>query len=63
MGVAVTPSTEAMIGLTNKLRGVDTGPSKSDILGVANQRHSACDLYDRSKRVLNLKAFKQESRA
>ena len=54
MGVAVTPSTEGMIGLTNELHGVDTGPSKSDILRVANQPHSACDLCDQSKQVLNL---------
>ncbi len=54
MGVAVTPSTEGMIGLTNELRGVDTRPSKTDILRVANQRHSAYDLYDQSKQVLYL---------
>ena len=54
MGSGVTPSTEGMIGLTNELHGVDTGPSKSDILRVANQTHSACDLYDQSKQDLYL---------
>jgi len=54
MGVDVTPSTEGMIGLTNELHGVDTGPSKSDILRVSSQPHSACDLCDQSKQVLNL---------
>jgi hypothetical protein len=29
---AVTRTTEGMIGLMNELHGVDTGPSKSDIL-------------------------------
>ena len=57
MGAAVTRTTEGMIGLTNELRGVDTGPSKSDILRVANQPHSACDLCDQSKQVLNLRGI------
>jgi len=51
---AVTRTLKGMIGLTNECRGVDTGPSKSDILRVANQPNSAYDLYDQSKRVLNL---------
>jgi hypothetical protein len=54
MGVAVTRITEGMIGLTNELHGVDTGPPKSDILRVANQTHSACDLCDQSKQDLYL---------
>ena len=54
MGVAVTPSTRRMIELRIAGSGVDTGPSKSDILRVANQPHSACDLYDQSKQVLYL---------